>query len=292
VSDGSTDGTDDYLRSDPPLELVVATQENAGPAAARNTGINLATGSLLLFVDDDVIATPQLIEMHVASHRRNGDGLVVIGPMLTPRDVTLAPWVLWEQTMLYRQYDAMRRGDYPPTPRQFYTGNASVARAAVLAVGGFDSRYRRAEDIELAYRLEAAGLRFEFNHEAIGYHHADRSHASWLQNARDYGRTDVVLARDHGHAQVREIIRDGFHRRSAPARRLICSALDHPRVETAMRGVYRSAYAAGSALHSQQVTRRALSGIYGLAYYRGVADELGGADEFRRQMLACPARRA
>ena len=87
VSDGSTDGTDDYLRSIGGSGLVVASQANAGPATARNHGLALASGSLVVFIDDDVVAAPRLLERHVESHRRGGDGLVVIGPMLTPADV-------------------------------------------------------------------------------------------------------------------------------------------------------------------------------------------------------------
>ena len=194
VSDGSTDGTDEMLREQPPTEVAFAAQSNAGPAAARNRGVEMASGTLLLFIDDDVIATPSLVERHVERHREGGEGQVVIGPMATPPDVELSPWVQWEQTMLYRQYRAMVQGVYDPTPRQFYTGNASVARDAVVAAGGFDTRFRRAEDIELAYRLEEAGLRFTFDPHAVGHHHAERSFASWLQNAYDYGMCDALFA--------------------------------------------------------------------------------------------------
>ena len=45
VDDGSTDGTDEYLRSGaPPLPVVASTQENQGPGAARNRGVDLAAG--------------------------------------------------------------------------------------------------------------------------------------------------------------------------------------------------------------------------------------------------------
>ena len=47
VDDGSTDGTKDFLENytrQSSLDLKIACQENKGPGAARNTGMNTATG--------------------------------------------------------------------------------------------------------------------------------------------------------------------------------------------------------------------------------------------------------
>ncbi len=127
VSDGSTDGTDDWLRSGAaPLPVSACYQPNSGPAAARNHGVSAARGSLVLFLDDDVVPAPDLVSTHVHHHRSLDDDLVVVGPMRTPEDLPLSPWVKWEQRMLYKQYDAMLRGDWEATPRQFYTANASA----------------------------------------------------------------------------------------------------------------------------------------------------------------------
>jgi glycosyltransferase involved in cell wall biosynthesis len=56
VDDGSTDRGSELVRSiDGPIKLI--EQENAGPAAARNTGIKAAKGSLIGFLDADDIWT-------------------------------------------------------------------------------------------------------------------------------------------------------------------------------------------------------------------------------------------
>ncbi len=163
ISDGSTDGTDTYLQSvETALHLRPLSQPNQGPAQARNQGVASAVGSIILFIDDDVVPAPQLITEHLSMHQNYGDQLVVIGPMLSPPRFQMAPWVAWEQDQLAKQYGDMQAGQWQPTARQFYTGNSSVARHHVIEAGGFDPAFRRAEDVELAYRLKDRGLRFVF----------------------------------------------------------------------------------------------------------------------------------
>src|SRR4051794_33250117 len=59
VVDGSTDGTAPALRQlGCRFPLRVIEQENGGAAHARNTGAAAATGDILLFLDDDMIAEP------------------------------------------------------------------------------------------------------------------------------------------------------------------------------------------------------------------------------------------
>ena len=73
-------------------------------------------------------------------------------------------WIRWEEEMLEVQYQAMLSGEYPCTPRQFYTANASLSRDRFLEVGGFDGTFKRAEDVEMAYRMRDRGASFVFVH--------------------------------------------------------------------------------------------------------------------------------
>ena len=286
VSDGSTDGTDDYLTSGhTPLETVAVSQPNAGPAAARNRGVQEAQGALILFVDDDVVVAPDLIEQHVRSHNGDGNGLVVIGPMLTPPDFPLSPWIQWEQAMLYKQYDAMQRGDWEPTFRQFYTGNASLKRRTFLDAGGFDARYLRAEDVELSYRLDAAGCRFRFNPKAIGWHYAERNFDAWLRNAYDYGVNEVTFARDHERPELLHNVRRDYAGRHPLIRTTSHAAVGRPRLARAMQAGLNAGAKAGARLGLEKLPRGLLSLTYSIAFYRGVADQLGGRDEFERTVV-------
>jgi GT2 family glycosyltransferase len=279
VSDGCTDGTDDYLSSPAvPLPVVALTQANAGPAAARNRGIDVARGELVLFVDDDTVADPNLVAAHLRRHECPDDDLVVIGPMLTPDGYAISPWVRWEQDMLTKQYDAMRNGVYGATARQFYTGNASVARRHLVDAGGFDTTFRRAEDVELAYRLADRGLRFAFEPDAVVLHYAERSFEAWLGAAYAYGRNDVVFGRDRGRTWLLEAIGREFHDRHLLVRGLTRTCLPRPRLD-AITSVLLSRSARGAArLNAGRLERPLLSAVYNLTYYRGMADELGSAE--------------
>ena len=276
VSDGSTDGTDEWLRSGAtPLEVSACFQANSGPAAARNRGIEAARGTLVVFLDDDVVPDPDLVSAHVRKHQSLDDDLVVIGPMWTPYDCELTPWVRWEQRTLYRQYEAMLRGEWAATPRQFYTANASVARQHLESVGGFNPAFRRAEDVELAYRLADAGLSFAFAPEAAVFHYALRSFDSWCANASAYGHNDVRFGRDHGQPWLLDAVYREFHGRNRVVKALVRTSLRYPRLGTPLVSALAATARATSRTGPEPLTNAALSALYNLEYYRGMADELG-----------------
>jgi GT2 family glycosyltransferase len=281
VSDGATDGTDEFLRAaEHPYRVVFEAQANKGPAAARNKAVSLASGELLLFLDDDVVASPTLIEQHLATHAAEEGQLVVVGPMLDPPGYRRGSCVRWEQAMLYKQYEAMQRGDFSPTYRQFYTGNASVERRFLLDAGGFDERYLRAEDVELAYRLHVNGARFVFNERAIGYHYAVRPFGSWIRNARLYGKNDVIFDREHGFKDRMDAARWEYRRRHALTRSLTRSCIGRSWLEFSLHWPVRVAVTIAEWLRLEEVANTTLSALYNTAYYCGMADELGGPQAF------------
>lgn len=273
VSDGSTDGTEEMLADcDPPFPLVVRTQANAGPGAARNAGIAEARAEVVVFIDDDVMPEPGCLAAHLVRHRAEED-LVVIGPMLTPTDVEQTPWIRWEQHQLEKQY---RRFERQPIAhaRQFYTGNASARTAALRRAGGFDTTLRRNEDVELAFRLAEADQSFEFDARTAAYHHADRSFESWYAMAYDYGVNDVALGRS-GRPEVLDLMGVFFRRRHPLQRLVIRYVLPRPKLAEACRGWFRKLAGVAYRLKAEIVGRQLLSAVYGLNYYQGVDDELG-----------------
>src|SRR4051812_35692622 len=51
-------------------------QPNAGPGPARNTGFRAASGELLMFIDDDILVPPGLLQQYLAAHRKFPEAVV------------------------------------------------------------------------------------------------------------------------------------------------------------------------------------------------------------------------
>ena len=275
ISDGSSDGTDAYLETlRCAMRLRWLTQSNRGPAAARNAGVQKAVGEFIVFIDDDVVPEPQLLEQHALSHQEAGRDVVVLGPLLTPDGFEMAPWVRWEQEMLMKQYTALLRGDWSATARQFYTGNASLRRSHILAAGGFDEGFRRAEDVELAYRLANNGLEFVFNIQAAGMHFADRSFRAWLDAAYTYGRNDVIFARDRNQKWLLPKIRQEFLERHFLIRSLVRICSGRSQLTRIASSALKLAADGATLFRADVIEKKAYSGLFNLQYYNGFFNEL------------------
>lgn len=197
VDDHSAQPVTDWLdRSAYPFELrVLRTERNSGPAHARNLAVRESSSEYIAFVDDDVVPDHRLLEKHRGAHLANGARAIVIGPLAAPPDWKATPWTRWEAKTIAFEYRRMTRGDYRPTWRQFFTGNAFLRREDFLAAGGFNERFLRAEDIELAYRLRRLGCHFVFEPGAIGWHYSERTLESWRKIPRQYAWSDAELDR-------------------------------------------------------------------------------------------------
>ncbi len=285
VSDGSSDGTHEYVNHlVMPYRLALVTQANQGPATARNTGIAHSSGEYILFIDDDVVPAAQLIAEHMALHEQAGADVVVLGPMLTPDDFRMSPWVRWEQAMLMKQYQSMQKGRWQPSPRQFYTGNTSLARRHLNASGGFDPAFRRAEDVELAYRLASHNLRFVFHPAAVGYHYAERSFRSWIETPYTYGRNEVIFARDKQQMWLLPAVYEEFHHRHPIVRALVRVCLDRRSISKGVVAWLRVLGQQSDRFGIERMVEMTHSGMFNLRYYQGIADELGGRKIFLSQV--------
>lgn len=115
VDDGSTDASLFILNkikdSYPDKCIKIITQENTGPAAARNKGLEAANGEYLAFVDsDDSIAPNAYMELVKEASQKNAD-IVVYGGSTFPNELPREHWItqkLSPQNKVYGMKDAGR----------------------------------------------------------------------------------------------------------------------------------------------------------------------------------------
>lgn len=163
VDDGSTDGTAAMVSKHPGVRVI--TQKNAGPAAARNRGAREASGSILLFTDDDCVPTPDWLP---AMLRPFSDPEIIgaKGTYRTLQKKIVARFVQLEYQDKYRLMATKPDIDFIDT----YSG--AYRRERFLEMDGYDTSFpvACAEDIELSYRMSARGWKMRFVPDAVVYH--------------------------------------------------------------------------------------------------------------------------
>jgi GT2 family glycosyltransferase len=116
VNDGSSDDTRDVLReAEQWVELVQVEHASArGRSAASNAGARAARGEVLIFLDGDTLAGPELVERHLAVHENpnvigRGETFHVRSTRLLRDPETLEPWPGEEHTLAERPRDEQER---------------------------------------------------------------------------------------------------------------------------------------------------------------------------------------
>lgn len=258
-----------------PMRLSLAEQERQGTAAARNHGLALSTGQLIVFLDDDVLPGPRLLAIHQHAHEGVQD-LVAIGTVLPPPDDS-APWVCWEARKVAERYAALARGEREVSPRHFNTGNASVRRSHLLKAFGFDVTFSRGEDVELAFRLRERGLRFALLPEATAQHLAVGSYAARLAAAEDEGRFEGRMWADRGHQDLLDAVAREFHELHPLSRFLGRVAIRNPSVAHLAAWAARPASLLAERASVPRLGERALSAAFNAVRLTGFAAEIGHA---------------
>lgn len=196
--DGSTDNTGQLVRQyQPAYQLHYLAQQNAGPAAARNAAMRIASGKYFLFLNDDAIAAPDLLEQHLAAHRQMGNrSVAVLGDFDFPTEWLDHSPILqaFGQTNLVFSYNDMLPGNLYGYMR-FWTANVSIDREVCQAIGDFDEVYKFAavEDTEWGYRLEEAGCQ-------VLYHPAAKTtHLHNMSSIDKFCRRQRLVAANFAH---------------------------------------------------------------------------------------------
>lgn len=184
IDDGSTDGTDAMVESlDVPYTLIYRRQERSGPAAARNHGVRVANGDLIVFIDSDIVVTPDFLSAHLESH--TDEHVIGHGPVIHTDNLDDPTSATMKITDISRAF--------------FATGNVSVRKNHLVEAGLFDEDFVEYgwEDLEFGIRLRERNLRAVKVPEAKGYHYKKRLELAdvpgWCQRERERGHTAVIF---------------------------------------------------------------------------------------------------
>lgn len=203
VDDGSQDDTAVKVKSwqarHPALQLHLIQQTNAGPAAARNHGAQVAHAPLLLFTDADCAPTPNWLAT-MSGAFADSTVMGVKGAYLTEQPELVARFV---QAEYEDRYDRMR---HQPQIDFIDTYSAGYRRQVFLENGGFDPIFTTAsvEDQEFSFRLAQKGYRLIFVPAAQVVHFHDRNLAEYARRKYYIGYWKALLARWHPERMVQD----------------------------------------------------------------------------------------
>jgi GT2 family glycosyltransferase len=161
-----------------PDVLVTQNQQERGLSGGRNTGIALATGEIVAFLDDDAVAEPQWLEFFAETYA--DPAVAGVGGLTRPNWQTHRPsWFPdefgWVVGCYYRGMPTSRT-----RVRNLHGGNASFRREVFDVVGGFRTGIGRSaskrplgcEETELCIRLSQRrpGSVLIFDDRAVIWH--------------------------------------------------------------------------------------------------------------------------
>ncbi len=186
IDDGSTVPVEETIGKEIlAYKLIVFRQANSGRSAARNAGVKLSSGKLLVFCDADRIPEDDFIQAHVDFHLQN-DSVAAFG----------CPWdCFWRLDKIYHSSGEdmqvikkfSRRSEYyakiivlfsgihtdsPVAWSTFLVGNSSIKKRHFLETDGFDEKFKSwgFEHFEFALQLQRKNIRICHLERASNYH--------------------------------------------------------------------------------------------------------------------------
>jgi len=167
------------------LEITLSRQENAGPAAARNRGAELARGRFLAFTDDDCQPIPDWLATLLAELEKFPNALC---GALTFNGLPRQLWSTTSQFIIDLVYAHFNRD-----PAQAYflaSNNIACRRDLFLGLGGFDTSFPKAgaEDREFCDRWRMSGNPIRLVPQPLLQHRHSQSFAKFVDLHMRYGR--------------------------------------------------------------------------------------------------------
>lgn len=156
VDDGSTDDTQKVIGEFTHLlTLKSLYQDHKGLAAGKNYAIQNSIAPFIVFMDDDDIATPDLLQLHLTKNKETNSNTAILGKTELSNDIADDPLMNFVTNVgcyLFSYPSLIDNNKYDYT--YFWGGRSSCKRSLLIENGFFDEDFTfGCEDIELGYRL-------------------------------------------------------------------------------------------------------------------------------------------
>lgn len=212
VDDGSTDGTIDWLQQNQQdfNHVKYFVQNHAGPAIARNLGVEKAQGDIIIFIDSDLVVLSDFLQCHhnaliTGKQKLGSDKFFTYGAVINTgnfENPTSEPYKITDFSAAF-----------------FATGNVAIPKHWLETAGLFDINFQLYgwEDLELGVRLKKLGLQLIKCPQALGYHWHPPFNLAQIPKLIDQeiqrGKMGVLFYQKHPTWEVKMMIQmTWFHR--------------------------------------------------------------------------------
>lgn len=187
VDDGSTDASADIAWK---CGFRLIRTQNRGLSAARNTGLQAATGEIVAYTDSDCCPDPHWLT-YVAAMFQNSKHAGVGGPNIAPPgDGLVAECVANAPGGPVHVLLSDDVAEHIPGC------NMAFRKSCLEAIGGFDPQFRAAgDDVDVCWRLQQQGWTLGFSPAAMVWHHRRSSVRTYWRQQAGYGKAEALLER-------------------------------------------------------------------------------------------------
>jgi len=187
VDDGSRDDSVAIAREFP-VRLI--STPNQGLSAARNVGMEAATGEVIVYLDDDAYPDPHWLA-YLGAMFRSTTHAAAGGPNIAPAgDGAIAECVVNAPGGPVHVLLSDTEAEHIPGC------NFAVRKSCLQAIGGFDPQFRAAgDDVDVCWRLQQRGWTIGFSPAAVVWHHRRNSIRNYWKQQQGYGKAEALLER-------------------------------------------------------------------------------------------------
>jgi len=190
VDNGSSDGSQTYLKRIFPDVILIENKKNLGFAGGNNLGIKRSSGEYILISNNDIILNKNTIKVLTRCLQENAH-VAAVGPVIIGKNEELKikqlhtqqggpvhPIPLWAPYSLelnYSSYSEKKDAKYCQKSKYLdvlYGACFMVKREALKRIGLFDERFcpMYFEETDLCLRMRKKGFKLMYTPEAVVYH--------------------------------------------------------------------------------------------------------------------------